>query len=771
MSRTDRKPTFLWQVILILLPVALLAAVGLYSLRQDKLLAEQDARELANSTAQRLAQVVSLETPTQLLDYVNANIEVQINRKVELGFSQWAGGTDLDKVRRRIETWQQVNHGLDLFTMPLAGCQINEDPRLCQPRDYALAPDPPLWPKELTSEQMRLWQSAQAAEFVSGDIAAAQSALDKVIASNPPEGARAEAEYVRLCLQTHDLPSNEAAAQFVDSAWAKSDQLSEAGLPIGQLICYNGLRLLPDHAGVPDKLLGSIAWSIEYRPSPFSSRLLAEVERVAGTNSPPARAKLAALYGWWDSEDKARQILRDFREQYPAASWTNGFFWMTSSGGSYLLLIQSNTLPVFGVNGTNSVETNSPGMDVAVYPAPVVERALKESMAKAGIDIPPYLTTVLDIANRSLVLHPNGASLTNTISAPLLAEAHARLRCQPSLPNDSELLFSPFRLRFFLTNPGLLYAHQRQRSLLFGGLILLSAFAAAVGLAAAYRAFRRQLRLSEMKSNFVSSVSHELRAPIASVRLMAESLERGKIPDTSKQQEYFHFIVQECRRLSSLIENVLDFSRIEQGRKQYDFEPTNLLAVTQQTVALMQAYAEERQVKLVCAFDSDPSSIANYQLPIDGKAMQQALINLIDNALKHSPKGETVTVGLEVQSPKSKVQSRGENLASGIQHPASAPTRQAPRFTRRLLLWVDDHGPGIPASEHERIFERFYRLGSELRRETPGVGIGLSIVKHVVEAHGGRVLVDSEPGHGSRFTIELPLFSDSETPKTSSPNG
>src|SRR2546423_44700 len=113
-------------------------------------------------------------------------------------------------------------------------------------------------------------------------------------------------------------------------------------------------------------------------------------------------------------------------------------------------------------------------------------------------------------------------------------------------------------------------ACHRQRTALFGLLIAVSAAAAMVGFVTARRAFYRQQRLVEMKSNFVSSVSHELRAPIASVRLMAEGLERGRIQGPAKQQEYFHFIVQECRRLSSMIENVLDFSRIEQGRKQYE---------------------------------------------------------------------------------------------------------------------------------------------------------------------------------------------------------
>src|SRR5208283_3769476 len=155
-----------------------------------------------------------------------------------------------------------------------------------------------------------------------------------------------------------------------------------------------------------------------------------------------------------------------------------------------------------------------------------------------------------------------------------------------------------FSMQIRLTDRNLLYARQRQLQFIFGALIAASALAAMIGFVAAYRAFRRQLQLNEMKSNFVSSVSHELRAPIAAVRLMAENLEGGKIPEPHKQKEYFGFIVQECRRLSSLIENVLDFSRIEQGRKQYEFEPANLVALTQTTVKLMEPYATEKGVTL-----------------------------------------------------------------------------------------------------------------------------------------------------------------------------
>jgi signal transduction histidine kinase len=320
--------------------------------------------------------------------------------------------------------------------------------------------------------------------------------------------------------------------------------------------------------------------------------------------------------------------------------------------------------------------------------------------------------------------------------------------------------------------------------MLLAALVAASAFAALIGVIASWLAFRRQLRLNELKSNFVSSVSHELRSPIASVRLMAESLERGKVSEAPKQHEYFRFIVQECRRLSSLIENVLDFSRIEQGRKQYDFEPTDLVALTQQTVKLMDTYAAERGVKLQLADTIDHQlpdyQLPDYQLPADGKALQQALVNLIDNALKHSPKGDVVTVGLEAEMQKGERGVNTQHPTSNTQHPTPGTEQPAPRlafhvsrFTHhvsRILLWVEDHGEGIPASEHEKIFERFYRPGSELRRQTQGVGIGLSIVKHIVEAHGGRVFVRSAVGQGSRFTIELPLAPTPANSETRNPN-
>jgi signal transduction histidine kinase len=266
-----------------------------------------------------------------------------------------------------------------------------------------------------------------------------------------------------------------------------------------------------------------------------------------------------------------------------------------------------------------------------------------------------------------------------------------------------------------------------------------AALAALVGLYGAWRSFQRQIELNQLQSNFVSSVSHELRSPIASVRLLAESLDRGKVSEPGRQREYFALIVRECQRLSSLITNALDFSRMDQGRQSFEFEPADVAALMRHAVQLLEPVAEDRQVTLRCHWP-DPFPPADGAYPrIDAKALQQALVNLIDNAIKHSPAGQSVTVGLDWPVSKTSAAS-SSNLPPGW-----------------FAFWVEDHGPGIPLEDHQRIFEPFYRRGSELRRETQGVGIGLSIVKHVADAHQGRVRVESEPGHGSKFIVELPI--------------
>lgn len=246
-----------------------------------------------------------------------------------------------------------------------------------------------------------------------------------------------------------------------------------------------------------------------------------------------------------------------------------------------------------------------------------------------------------------------------------------------------------------------------------------SCLTAAVALAALHRTLRRERQLNEMKSQFVASVSHELRAPVASIRLMADALEAEKVaPQTAK--EFHRLIAREGARLSTLVGNVLDHARIEQGRRVWKMEPCDLESLVADTLRVMEPLAREKNITL-------RSALSPLEAAVDAGAIQQALVNLLDNAIKFSPAGSSVETKLSIDEER-----------------------------RTWCIAVQDEGPGIAKAEQARIFERFYRPGDELRRETQGTGIGLSLVKAIAEAHGGSVSVESDPGHGSTFTLTAP---------------
>jgi signal transduction histidine kinase len=721
-ARNQATKAFAWQALLILLPVAVLAALGVYSLRQDRLLAQHEAAERAQSLAEDLLPKV------------------------------WAGLTNRDS------GW-----------LGPIGFRVSPEGALVSPVPWS----PPLVPKPLdlqalSEDQHRLWASACTLENQDPVSPVVVQAFRDFLQTNPDSGFAALAHYRLAVLLAKKGEWDEAIETLLVLLSRYPAAQTESGLPMAPLAKVKLLELAGKVAGAgaqPPRegakglaTLGDFCGELLQNPNVLTPYLL---DRIAQWAESPERRREAeeALRSWRQDEFSRGLYDRASREFSSISTSAAAPFDLTSKAG---LAGGLDPLPhLFWINSRLNPPPSSKDIPVAMEPWLVAGfnegprgrwyrcqseprlRSALDSLVEASRQIPEYMGVRVDVAGRKLA----ASDLHVWREADYMTKGGGGWR-KANLDQESTNLLASASLNaggpggvkvsVYLTSPDNLFHHQRTRTFWFGSVIAASALAALVGLFAAYRAFQRQLRLSEMKSNFVSSVSHELRAPIASVRLMAESLERGKIIEPARRQEYFQLISRECRRLSSLIENVLDFSRIDQGRKQYELEPTDLRALVENTRTVMEPYAAERGIalKLVMPSHSD----ARFEACVDGKAIQQALINLVDNALKHSPAKSEVTLGLEAARVN-------ENSTQALG--CAAPPRP------QVVLWVEDHGEGIPPEEHEKIFEQFYRCGSELRRRTEGVGIGLSLVKHIVEGHGGRVSVRSAVGQGSRFRIQL----------------
>jgi len=243
---------------------------------------------------------------------------------------------------------------------------------------------------------------------------------------------------------------------------------------------------------------------------------------------------------------------------------------------------------------------------------------------------------------------------------------------------------------------------------LFGGYLL-------------WRDVQREVGMARLRSQFVSGVSHELRTPLTSIRMFAETLLHRGPEDRETHEEFLGTIVEESNRLSRLLGNVLEFSAIEGGKRQYQMRPRDLREIVQAAVRAIQQRLDSEGFMLGTRVDDDLPLT-----PVDGDAIEQATLNLLTNAMKYS--GNSRTMELELK-----------------------------RDGGTALISVSDHGIGIPLSDQKRVFESFFRGGSSAVEETPGTGLGLTLVDHIVAAHGGTVEVESTPGKGSTFTLRLPL--------------
>ena len=249
------------------------------------------------------------------------------------------------------------------------------------------------------------------------------------------------------------------------------------------------------------------------------------------------------------------------------------------------------------------------------------------------------------------------------------------------------------------------------------GLILAIAF----GTYLALREARREAELARLRSDFVANVSHELRTPLSSIQIFSETLKQNRATSRDKQEQYLDTIASESNRLARLVDNVLNFSRLERRAKEFDFQPVNIGEVVGAAVEAYRFYAEQHGAMISLNVARDLPQIA-----ADAEAISQMVINLVDNAVKYSEEEGEITVN---------VFHRGDNI----------------------VIQVVDRGVGINEEDMKKIFDKFYRGENVANLGTGGTGLGLTLAKAVAEAHGGDIQVRSVEGTGSRFSAILPL--------------
>ena len=265
------------------------------------------------------------------------------------------------------------------------------------------------------------------------------------------------------------------------------------------------------------------------------------------------------------------------------------------------------------------------------------------------------------------------------------------------------------------------------RSLLIGGMprsrlpVVLGVLALTIGLVTiGLLQLRREHELARLRSDFIASVSHELRTPLAQVRMFAETLLLGRVRSEEERHRSLRIVDQEARRLTHLVENILQFSRAERSAVRLSPRPLDLADEVAEGIESFTPVAQARQVEL------EPELEAGLVASVDSGAFRQILLNLLDNAVKYGPPGQRVQVRLR-------------------------------RDGSGARLEVEDEGPGIPAKDRERIWEAFHRLDREVHSAVAGSGIGLSVVRELAELHGGRAWVD-DSDRGALFVVQLPAM-------------
>jgi two-component system phosphate regulon sensor histidine kinase PhoR len=242
-----------------------------------------------------------------------------------------------------------------------------------------------------------------------------------------------------------------------------------------------------------------------------------------------------------------------------------------------------------------------------------------------------------------------------------------------------------------------------------------------IGVWIVYRNIKKEVELAQIKSDFVSNVSHELRTPLSLISMFSETLEMDRVKTDEKKKEYYSIISQEANRLGKIVNSILNFSKMEAGKRQYNFVESYLNDVTENVYRSYRFHLEQKGFTFNIVKDESIPIIK-----IDEEAISEAIVNLVDNAVKYSDSNKEITIrtGLE---------------------------------TNYAFIEIEDKGIGIPEKDQKKVFEKFFRVSAGNVHNVKGSGLGLSIVKHIVDAHKGEIKLSSTVGEGSKFKLMFPL--------------
>jgi signal transduction histidine kinase/tetratricopeptide (TPR) repeat protein len=309
--------------------------------------------------------------------------------------------------------------------------------------------------------------------------------------------------------------------------------------------------------------------------------------------------------------------------------------------------------------------------------------------------------------------------ITSLEGRPLLGEKESTAD-QATMTEYFSDNFPPWKIEFFRSSASGFAGMDLRKSFYFWTIVVLL-IVLIFGAVLIVRTVSHEMGVLRIKSDFVSSVSHEFKTPLTSIRTLIERLQGGKVQDKAKMDQYISVIAQDTDKLTRLVGNILDFSKIEEGKREYDFVETDVTHLVSRQIQEFQNDEIRKDFSIQFLIQEDIP-----KLTLDKEAFSQALINLLDNAVKFSPDKKEIHVHLSTDE---------ENV----------------------ILEVKDKGIGIPQDELDKIFEKFYQGKNALKQTVKGAGLGLTLVKHTVEAHGGRVSVKSKVGEGCTFSLIFPV--------------